>query len=89
MVLSALYLASATSLITVSAVEPSHYKGMTRTRLNLSIQMIVGCSPTIMGFFWILELQFIVLKLPSNTCHLECQLTCVFSSSHITLHVNF
>ena len=29
----------------------------------------VGISPIVMGYvFWILELQFIILKLPSTTC---------------------
>jgi hypothetical protein len=43
----------------------------------------LGRSPTIVGYvFRILELQFIVLKLPSNTI-------CVISISNVSIDVHF
>ena len=43
--------------------------------------MSVGSSPTVMGYvFRIHELQFILLKLPSNTCH-------IISSDCVNWHV--
>ena len=51
MVLSALYLASTTSLITISDVEPSRLqKEITKTRLNLGMPVSVGSSPSVMGY---------------------------------------
>ena len=45
-------------------------KEITRTRLNLSMYVSVGSSPIVMRYvFRTLELQSIILKLPSNTCH--------------------
>ena len=45
-------------------------KKITRTRLNFGMQVSVGSSSVVMGYvFRILELHFIVHKLPSNTCH--------------------
>ena len=49
-------------------------KEISRTRLNISMSVSVGSSSTVMGYvFQILELQFIVLKLPSSTCHFNFQ----------------
>ena len=45
-------------------------KEITITTLNLSMKGSVGGSPIVMGYvFMILELQFLVLKFPSNTCY--------------------
>ena len=44
-------------------------KEITKTRSNLSMLVSVGSSPIFMDYvFQILELQFIVLKLPRNMC---------------------
>ena len=49
-------------------------KKITITRLNSSMEVSVGSSPTVIGYVSrILELQFIALKLPNNRCHFNFQ----------------